>query len=332
MRAKLYIITMEILNSFSMYPLGYFLGFVYVETVTCGLKRVSNADTTAESHTKRIKHEICDIDQLDIGRFVLALALNDDTKLDIINNHWQLGQDFKFPSSQFGSSHRKFSLNWLTRWSCVCYSKMYDGAFCLSCVLFGRKTGHNRSKLNKLFKEPLKNWQTAAGKLEKHQKQSLIHRDSMLRLLNFESVMMGETKGIDEQADKLRSALIKENREIRGSITKTVILTGRQNMALPGHCDNSQHFSLLDTKLEEHFESGNKNDRYRSKTIENKLIKICRDQIREAKLYQRSTSVAVPYIQFLQTKQQIAEVLNRCQLSCATLILTKKLINGSLNS
>ena len=88
---------------------------------------------------------------------------------------------------------------------------MYDGAFCLSCVLFGCETEHNGSKLNKLFKEPLKNWQTAAGKLEKHQKQSLIHRDSMLQLLNFKSVMMGETKGIDEQADTLRSARIKDN-------------------------------------------------------------------------------------------------------------------------
>ena len=173
---------------------------------------------------------------------------------------------------------------------------MYDGAFCLSCVLFGRETGHNGSKLNKLFKEPLKNWQTAAGKLEKHQKQSLIHGDSMLRLLNFKSVMMGETKGIDEQADTLRSARIKENREILGSIAKTVILTGRQNMALRGHRDDSQHYSssnlgnfqaLLnfrvdagDTKLQEHFESGNKNATYRSKTIQNKLIKICGDQIR----------------------------------------------------
>ena len=173
---------------------------------------------------------------------------------------------------------------------------MYDGAFCLCCVLFGRETGHNGSKLNKLFKEPLKNWQTAADKLEKHQKHSLIHRDSMLRLLNFKNVMMGETKGIDEQADKLRSSRIQQNREILGSITKTVILTGRQNMALRGHRDDSQHYSssnpgnfqaLLnfrvdagDTKLQEHFESGNKNATYRSKTIQNKLIKICGDQIR----------------------------------------------------
>ena len=174
---------------------------------------------------------------------------------------------------------------------------MYDGAFCLSCVLFGHETGHNGSKLNKLFREPLKNWQTAAGKLEKHHEHSLIHRDSMLRLVHFRSVMMGETKGIDEQADEMRSSRIQHNREILSSIMTTVILTGRQNISLRGHRDDSQHYSssnpknfqaLLnfrvdsgDTKLEKHFESGNKNATYRSKTIQNKLIKICGDQIRE---------------------------------------------------
>ena len=234
---------------------------------------------------------------MDIGRFVSAVALDDDTKLNIIDNHWKPPLDFKFPSLQFGSSRRKFSLNWLIRWSWLCYSKMFDGAFCLSCVLFGHETGHNGSKLNKLFREPLKNWQTAAGKLEKHHKHSLIHRDSMLRLVHFRNVMMGETKGIDEQADEMRSSRIQRNREILSSITKTVILTGRQNISLRGHRDDSQHYSssnpgnfqaLLnfrvdsgDTKLEKHFESGNKNATYRSKTIQNKLIKICGNQVRE---------------------------------------------------
>ena len=35
-----------------------------------------------------------------------------------------------------------------------------------------------------------------------------------------------------------------------------------------------------DTKLQEHFESGNKNARYHSKTIQNEVIKICGDEIR----------------------------------------------------
>ena len=105
-------------------------------------------------------------------------------------------------------TRRTFCASWLNRWSWLCYSKLYDGAFCLSCVLLGHQTGHNGSKLSKLFKEPLTNWQSAVTRLERHQKHSDIHRDSMLCLVQFRSVMTGETTGIDEQADNMRSARI----------------------------------------------------------------------------------------------------------------------------
>jgi hypothetical protein len=222
-------------------------------------------------------------------------AIDDDTKFNLINNHWKPPPDFNFPSSE--TSRRKFCASWLHRWSWLCYSKLYNGAFCLSCVLFGHQTGHNGSKLSKLFKEPLTNWQSAATKLEKHQKQSVIHHDSMLRLVQFRSVMTGETKGIDEQADTMRSARVQYNRDILSSITKTVILAGKQNLPLRGHRDDSQHYASPnpgnfqafldfrvdsgDTKLKQHFETGKKNATYRSKTIQNKLVKICGTQIRD---------------------------------------------------
>ena len=65
----------------------------------------------------------------------------------------------------------------------------------------------------------------------------------MMRLVHFRSVMMDETKGIDEQADNLRSERIKYNRSILNAITKTVILAGWQNFALRGHRDDSQYYS-----------------------------------------------------------------------------------------
>ena len=81
------------------------------------------------------------------------------------------------------------------------------------------------------------------------------------------------------------------------SITKTVILAGKQNLPLRGHRDDSQHYASPnpgnfqafldfrvdsgDTKLKQHFETGKKNATYRSKTIQNKLVKICGTQIRD---------------------------------------------------
>ena len=124
---------------------------------------VGPSNEPSEELTKRVKADISDVDSLDIGRFVSMAAIDDDTKLSLINNHWKPPPDFKFPSSE--TSRRKFCASWLNRWSWLCYSKLYDGAFCLSCVLFGHQTGHNGSKLSKLFKEPLTNWQSAVTRM-----------------------------------------------------------------------------------------------------------------------------------------------------------------------
>jgi hypothetical protein len=183
---------------------------------------------------KDFQNELSDVDSLDIGRFVSVAGIDDDTKFNLINNHWKPPPDVNFSSSE--TSCRKFCASWL------CYSKLYNGAFCLSCVLFGHLSGHNGSKLSKLFKEPLTNWQSAATRLKQHQKQSVIRCDSMLRLVQFRSVMTGETKGIDEQADNMRSARVQYNRDILSSITRTVILAGKQNLPLRGHRDDSQHY------------------------------------------------------------------------------------------
>ena len=188
-----------------------------------------------------MKASVSEVDGLTTGRFVSKAVIGDDTKFNLINDHWKTPCDFEFPFSE--TSGRKFCASWLNRWSWLCYSKLYDGAFCLSCVLFGHQTGRNGSKLSKLFKEPLTNWQSAATKFEQHQKHSLIHRDSMLRLAQFKSVMMGAMKGIDEQTDTLRSARIQYNRSILSTISKTVILAGRQNVPLRGHRDDSRHYT-----------------------------------------------------------------------------------------
>ena len=272
---------------------------VYLNFLYCiGLLPFNLKQEADEDVSKRFKVDISHVDPMDIGRYVSLATIDDNTKLNLINNHWKPPPTFIFPFSAFGATSRKFCANWLNRWTWLCCSKLYDGAFCLCCVLFGRETGRNGAKLTKLFKEPLTNWKSAASKLEEHNKHSIVHRDSMMRLVHFRSVMTGETKGIDEQADNLRSERIKYNRSILNAIIKTVILAGRQNFALRGHRDDSQHYSspnpgnfqaLLnyrvdggDTNLRQHFETGNKNATYRSKTIQNKLVKICGDQIRQS--------------------------------------------------
>ena len=131
----------------------------------------------------------------------------------------------------------------------------------------------------------------------------------MLRLNNFGNVMSGRSKGIDEQADQQRSERIKRNRAILATIVDTVILTGQQNFALRGHRDDSKDYSssnagnfqaLLhyrrrggDPTLIDHFQTAKKNATYRSKTTQNKLIKICGKQV-QGKIVPQITNSSSP--------------------------------------
>ena len=137
----------------------------------------------------------------------------------------------------------------------------------------------------------------------------------MLRLTSFKNVMLGNVKGIDEQADNLRSERIQYNRAIVSSIVETVILAGRQNIALRGHRDDSQHYlspnpgnfqALLnyriqggDTKLGDHFVNAPRNATYRSKTIQNKIVKICGQQIQRKLVAEINNSGNSPFYSVL---------------------------------
>ena len=239
---------------------------------------------------------------------------DDDTKLNVIQNHWRPPSAFDFPYREFGTNaktpnRRRFSPMWFNLWPWLCYSKLYDGAFCLCCILFGKETGHNGTKLSNPFKEPITNWQSATKRLDDHEKNSLVHCDSILHLSHFESVMSGKSKGIDEEADQMRSERIRYNRRILCAMAETVILAGCQNLALRGHCDDAQHYSstnpgnfqaLLnyrisgcDTVLAEHFQKAKKNATYRSKTIQNKLVEICGKQV-QRKITSKTTNSNCP--------------------------------------
>ena len=88
--------------------------------------------------------------------------------------------------------------------------------------------------------------------------------------------------------------------QVLESIVKTVMLCGKQNIALRGHRDDSKYLNsendsntgnfqaLLDFRidsgdkiLEQHFRSAPKNATYRSKTVQNELIDVIASIIRE---------------------------------------------------
>ena len=261
--------------------------------------------------TKRLKFMTtddgeCKVDQmdaneLDIGNFAnTAKELGDDMRMRLLEQHWKLSSSFVFPRKKYGVkkvSYRQFNFKWLDRWGWLAYSRKFDGAFCAPCVLFGHESGHNGQKLTKLYKEPLQNWQSAVCRLDDHNENSNFHKTSMLRAMNFRKVIQGKSEAIDQQLDRMLNARVECNRKILASVMETVVLSGKQNISLRGHRDDSQYYdsknpcnfqALLDFRisagdnvLKKHFETAPKNATYRSKTIQNKLITICGHQIEQ---------------------------------------------------
>ena len=87
-----------------------------------------------------------------------------------------------------------------------------------------------------------------------------------------------------------------------------------------------------DTKLKKHFETGKKNTTYRSKTIQNKLVKICGTQIRVKIVSEINNSNCPVYLVLADEATDCSSIeLIISQLSCVMWILAKKLTTGLLN-
>lgn len=168
------------------------------------------AEQNNHNATKKLKPDVPSVDPLDIGRFLCTPGvLDDDKKFELINIHWKPPASYCFPFCEFGAitrHWRRFCSSCLNCYPWLCYSKLYD-----------------RAKLSKLYNEPMVKWKTAAHRLAEHEASSVVHKDSLLRLTSFKSVMSGKIKGIDEQADNLRRERIMHNEAILGSIVDTII-------------------------------------------------------------------------------------------------------------
>ena len=89
----------------------------------------------------------------DIGNYI-DRSLTEQQKYDILCNVWRPSDTYVFPMNE---DKRRFRYEWLKVFPWLTYSEKFDGAFCLTCVLFGSESTvmHNTSKLQRLCKLPL---------------------------------------------------------------------------------------------------------------------------------------------------------------------------------
>ena len=176
----------------------------------------------------------------DIGHYYNKVdQLGNSEKYDLMENVWKPLPSHRFPVKvESGAQKRKFNLNWLNDHKWLTYSEHLDGAFCLACVLFGRRIGKNSSKLDKLFRSPLTTWSTATLQFSAHENGGCdIHETAMLTMKEFRNSMEQRSVPIDQTLTNAKKALVDQNKKKIVPIIKTVMFCGRQKIALRGHRD-----------------------------------------------------------------------------------------------
>ena len=277
--------------------------FSAVSKNTSGLVDVASS-TTALSDQKELPNEkvqqknVLQGHSCDIGSFYDKVSsLTDPQIYDLLKNIWKPSPQYVYPIHYSYGKNRKFNSAWLQKFPWLTYSGILDGAFCLPCILFGRRIGSNSTRLNKLMISPFNDWSTAMRKFNDHDIKSVVHKTSVLTMQTFLTVKENKIKPINIIQDKILQDTISANREKLMSIVKIVVLLGQHNISFRRHRHDSKYYdtkdccnfqALLDFRidsgdvvLKRHFEDAPRNATFRSKTTQIELISCCANVINE---------------------------------------------------
>lgn len=216
--------------------------------------------------------------------------LSDNEKYELLENPWTPDATFKFPPST--KRNLKFQLSWLHIFPWLSYSASEDGAYCRFCVLFVQTNiGKGRHEVaNMLVQSPFKDWKKALNKFKDHQRKNY-HTEAFEDVQNFKAIFENKKSDIVSDIDQGRKQMQWENRKKLMPIIRSVLLCGRQGLALRGHRDQGQlsmnfpedndgNFRALlrfasesgDTALNQHLATAGGNSMYLSFRIQNEIV------------------------------------------------------------
>ena len=255
-------------------------------------------DESAQSH-----HKIPTTSMLEISHYVNCLAVDDKTKLLLMENN-KPPTGFKFPAKQYKDKRKKGGVmnrycqeEWFRDFDFISYSIEQDGLYCNTCVLFNTENRKpNQDQPNILVNKPYRNWKDAKSDLKTHSVTDA-HVTATAKREAFMQTYQKPQIRIDNVISQHNKGVIEKNRKFLLSILKCVELCGRNGMALRGHRDDSTipdkshqgNFKNLlefriddgDVCLKEHLETCSKNASYISKTTQNELLECIKEYIQD---------------------------------------------------
>lgn len=144
-----------------------------------------------------------------------AKHMNHSQIEDLIKNVFKPDKSYPFPKT----NNRSFLFKWFESYSWLCYSPSLNGAFCLSCVLFGDQFPTKTSKIKKLFSEPFSHWNDATSCFKRHiglgnnTCRSGLHESTSTLFTAVIGQMSGKIQPIEVLVDAHAKRKISENRK-----------------------------------------------------------------------------------------------------------------------
>lgn len=253
-------------------------------------------------------------------------SLTDQVKYDLLTKHFRPCSEYQFLPRQEHGKQRRFQFGWLKRFPWLVYSVEANGGFCINCMLFGMGTAD--SDLGIFVSRPNTYFTKSTSEMMKHSdKQS--HKAASVKTEDFLRVMKGEQANIHQMINRGLSDRVIANREKLVSIIKVIILCGRQNFALRGDKDSTtdverdpginhgNFWALMDFRVDagdkvlaNHLATAKHNATYTSGNIQNQLINVIGDHIRDQIIHQVKQSPLFSVI-----ADEVTDSSNREQLS-----------------
>ena len=179
-----------------------------------------------------------------------------------------------------GGKERKFNASWLSVYAWLRYTLKNDAVFCACCLLF------SRGEKEKIFiRTPVNDWKNFSKVVKTHA-LSVNHRGCSVLAENFVDVSTGKAPSINQQLTSSIKCTVERNRHVLYEIIETLVLLGKQNIAIRGHTEDKSNFmAILQSKarhdeiLLDHLENAQSNAKYTSPDIQNELLSICADQV-----------------------------------------------------
>ncbi|VDI17927.1 Hypothetical predicted protein [Mytilus galloprovincialis] len=170
-----------------------------------------------------------------------------ETKVNLLQQKWEPNSygNYSFPSRVMKNGvKRKVQNVWFKEHQWLRYSVSEDSLYCAPCVLFGR----NDSIKEKTFIRPVTDWTNISGYFKRHERSDSSHFRFVEMADNFLRVIRNEKPSISDTLTSSRDLQIGKNRHIMKRIIETLILCGRQNIAVRGHTEERNEATDTSTK------------------------------------------------------------------------------------